>query len=48
MKGMNLRTIALFCTLAGLAFVTLHCSEAPLIERKANRVVVVELFSSTG
>jgi hypothetical protein len=36
------------CLFAGVAagFVFFTCSEAPLIEREANRVVLVELFST--
>ncbi len=46
MIEMNSKLIS--AVVAGLALATLCCSEAPLLERQANRVVLVELFSQTG
>jgi hypothetical protein len=41
------RTVAGFAALATLLVFSVGCSDAPLISRQANRLVLSELFSTT-
>lgn len=43
----NARAAAGFAALAVLLVLTVGCSDAPLITRQANRLVLSEIFSTT-
>jgi hypothetical protein len=43
-----MRKAAVLVVLAGTILLVSTCSEAPLIPREANRIVLAELFSTTG
>jgi hypothetical protein len=46
-RSQDARTAAGFAALAVLLVLTIGCSDAPLITRQANRLVLSELFSTT-
>lgn len=47
LQSKNARVAAGFAALAVLFVFSVRCSDAPLVSRQANRLVLTELFSST-